>query len=76
MLELIMILSAVLRKFSDLAVVGALLVINAVLSFMQERRAAGVVEELQRKLQVSARRHVSTSLRPVVMEFSEHFHLR
>jgi magnesium-transporting ATPase (P-type) len=55
MLELIMILSAALRKFSDLVVVGALLVINAVLSFMQERRAAGVVEELQRKLQVSAR---------------------
>jgi H+-transporting ATPase len=45
----------VLRKFSDLAVVGALLVINAVLSFVQERRAAGVVEELRRKLQVSAR---------------------
>ena len=30
----IMVLSGVLRKFSDLAVVGALLVINAVLSFM------------------------------------------
>jgi hypothetical protein len=29
MLELIMVLSAVLRKFSDLAVVGALLVVNA-----------------------------------------------
>src|SRR5579864_2666284 len=55
MLELIMILSAVLKKFSDLSVVGALLVINAALSFMQERRAAGVVEELRRKLQVSAR---------------------
>ena len=47
MLELIMALSAVLKKYSDLAVVGALLVINAVLSFMQERRAAGVVETLQ-----------------------------
>jgi hypothetical protein len=47
MLELIMVLSAVLRKFSDLAVVGALLVINAVLSFMQEHRAAGVVEALR-----------------------------
>jgi H+-transporting ATPase len=55
MLELIMVLSAVLRKFSDLAVVGALLVINAVLSFMQEHRAAGVVETLRRRLQVSAR---------------------
>ena len=55
MLELIMILSAVLGKYSDLVVVGALLVINAVLGFMQERRAAGVVEALRRRLQVSAR---------------------
>ncbi len=55
MLELIMILSAVLGKYSDLVVVSALLVINAVLSFMQERRAAGVVETLRRRLQVSAR---------------------
>jgi H+-transporting ATPase len=55
MLELIMLLSAVLGKYSDLVVVGALLVVNAVLSFMQERRAAGVVEALRRRLQVSAR---------------------
>ena len=55
MLELIMVLSAVLKNYSDLAVVGALLVVNAVLSFMQEHRAAGVVEALRRRLQVSAR---------------------
>jgi len=55
MLELIMMLSAVLRKYSDLVVVGALLVANAVVSFMQERRAAGVVEALRKRLQVSAR---------------------
>ena len=55
MLELIMVLSAWLGKYSDLTVVGALLVVNAVLSFMQERRAAGVVEALRRRLQVSAR---------------------
>jgi plasma-membrane proton-efflux P-type ATPase len=55
MLELIMVLSAVLRKFSDLVVVGALLVINAVVSFAQEHRAAGVVETLRRRLQVNAR---------------------
>ncbi len=55
MLESIMVLSAVLRKYSDLVVVGALLVVNAVLSFMQEHRAAGVVEALRRRLQVSAR---------------------
>ncbi len=55
MLELIMILSLVLGKYSDLAVVGALLIVNAVLSFEQEHRAAGVVETLRRRLQVSAR---------------------
>ena len=55
MLELIMVLSVVLGKYSDLVVVGALLVINAVLSFLQERRAAGVVAALRRRLQVSAR---------------------
>jgi plasma-membrane proton-efflux P-type ATPase len=55
MLELIMILSAALGKYSDLVVVGALLVINAVLSFMQEHRAAGVVEALRKRLQVNAR---------------------
>ena len=46
MLELIIVLSAVLRKYSDLAVVGALLVVNAVLSFMQEHRAAGTAPRL------------------------------
>jgi plasma-membrane proton-efflux P-type ATPase len=55
MLELIMVLSAVLGKYSDLAVVSALLVVNAVLGFMQEHRAAGVVAALRRRLQVSAR---------------------
>jgi len=55
MLELIMLLSAILGKYSDLAVVSALLVVNAVLSFMQERRAAGVVDTLRQRLQVSAR---------------------
>ncbi len=55
MLELIMILSGVLRKYLDLVVVGVLLVINAVLSFLQERRAADVVEALRMRLHVNAR---------------------
>ena len=55
MLELIMVLSAVLGKYSDLVVVSALLVINAVLGFMQEQRAAGVVAALRKRLQVNAR---------------------
>jgi P-type E1-E2 ATPase len=55
MLELIMVLSVVLGKYSDFAVVGALLVVNAALSFMQESRAAGVVAALRKRLQVNAR---------------------
>ncbi len=55
MLELIMVLSVFLHKYSDLAVVSALLIINAVLSFVQERRAAGVVETLRKRLQISSR---------------------
>jgi H+-transporting ATPase len=55
MLELIMVLSAVLGKYADLIVVSGLLLVNAVLSFLQDRRAAGVVETLRKRLQVSAR---------------------
>ena len=55
MLELIVVLSAVLRKYPDLIVVSTLLLVNAAVSFVQEGRAAGVVEALRRRLQVSAR---------------------
>ncbi|MFM9939367.1 MAG: HAD-IC family P-type ATPase, partial [Hyphomicrobiaceae bacterium] len=55
MLELIMALSAYLGKYSELTVVTALLVVNAVLSFVQEHRAAGVVEALRKRLRVNAR---------------------
>ena len=55
MLELIMILSLLLRNYADLAIVGGLLLVNAVLGFWQERRAAGVMEALRRRLQVNAR---------------------
>jgi H+-transporting ATPase len=55
MLELILLLAAFLRKYSDLVVVGALLVVNAVIGFTQEQRAAGVVEALRRRLRINAR---------------------
>ena len=55
MLELIVVLSAVLRKYSDLAVVGALLVTNAVLSFMQEPGLPAWLNALRKRLQISAR---------------------
>ena len=55
MLELIMILSLALRNYADLVIVGALLVVNAVLGFWQDHRAAGVMEALRKRLQFSAR---------------------
>jgi H+-transporting ATPase len=55
MLELIIVLSAVLGKYSDLVVVSALLIVNAVLGFMQESRAEGVVEALRLRLHISSR---------------------
>jgi len=55
MYELIMVLSIILQKFADLALVGALLVVNAVVSTAQKRRTAGVVETLRRQVRVSAR---------------------
>ena len=65
MLETIMVLSAVRGNYSDLAVVGALLVVNAVLSFTQEQRATGVVDTLRKRLQVSARVRRDSSWRVI-----------
>lgn len=55
MLELVVVVSAALGKYADMAVVSALLVVNAVVSFVQERRATGIVESLRARLQVRAR---------------------
>ncbi len=55
MLELIVLLSWVLHKYSDLAIVSGLLVVNALVSMLHERRAAGAVDMLRRRLHVNAR---------------------
>jgi plasma-membrane proton-efflux P-type ATPase len=55
MLELIIILSAILGKYHDLVVVSVLLIVNAILSFIQESRATGVLDTLRKRLQISAR---------------------
>ena len=55
MLESIMLLSLVLAHYSDLAIITVLLLVNALLGFEQERRAACVMETLRRRLQVTAR---------------------
>ena len=51
MLELIMLLSALLHNYLDLALMGTLLVFNAVLGEIQDRRSSGAVAALRRQLQ-------------------------
>lgn len=55
MLELIIVLSLVLRKYPDAAIVAVLLVTNAVVSLLEERKAAGAVEALKKELRTNAR---------------------
>ncbi|MGQ9492890.1 MAG: plasma-membrane proton-efflux P-type ATPase [Anaerolineae bacterium] len=55
MLELIIVLSWILHKYSDLYIVTALLVVNAILSFVQEQRASGALEQLRARLRVNSR---------------------
>ena len=55
MLELIAILSLILGKRTDFWVALSLLLVNAILSFLQEQRAAAAVTVLRRQLQITAR---------------------
>ena len=55
MLELIAALSLALGKLDDLAVATTLLVVNALIAFVQEQRATASVDALRRKMQVTAR---------------------
>jgi H+-transporting ATPase len=55
MLEAIALLSFILKKWTDFYVVIFLLLLNAMISFLQERRAQKVVQMLQSKLQMQTR---------------------
>ena len=55
MLEAIAALSWMLHRYADLSIAVALLLVNAVVAFAQEKRAEGVVDALRRRLQVNAR---------------------
>jgi H+-transporting ATPase len=55
MLEIIIVLSWFLQRYTDLYVVAGLLLVNVVLGFVEEQRASGAVESLKAKLHVSAR---------------------
>ena len=55
LLEIIIFLSLYLKNYADCAVVTGLLVMNSILGFWEEQKADRVVEELQNKLQITAR---------------------
>ncbi len=55
MLEVAIVLSAVLGKYLDVYIIAALLLVNAVLGFIQERQATRAVKALKQKLQLQAR---------------------
>lgn len=55
MLEFIVGLSAYLGKYAELAIVAALLIVNALLSLLQEHRAQSVVAALRKRVSVTAR---------------------
>ncbi|WP_414470945.1 plasma-membrane proton-efflux P-type ATPase [Microvirga sp. M2] len=55
MIELIALVSLILHKWADLWIALLLLLVNAMLSFLQEQRAATAVAALRSRLQVSAR---------------------
>lgn len=55
MLEIIVVLSLLLGKYGDCLLVGGLLIINAIIRFLQENRASDTVTLLQKKLHVRVR---------------------
>jgi len=55
MLETVVILSWYLKKYPDMAIVAGLLVVNAILSFVEERQAEREVDALKGRLTVNAK---------------------
>ncbi len=55
MLELTMLVSFILGKYLDLYIIGALLLFNSILSFLQEEKASSIISSLKKNLQVEAR---------------------
>jgi H+-transporting ATPase len=55
MLEVAIVLSAVLGKYLDVYIIAALLLVNAILGFIQEQQATRAVKAFKQKLQLQAR---------------------
>ena len=65
MIELIAVMSVILQRWSDLSIALALLVVNAILSYLQEHRASAAVAALRQRLQVTARVLRDGAWRPI-----------
>ena len=55
MLELVVILSWYLKKYPDMVIVAGLLIVNAVLSYVEEQQAERAVDALKGKLSINAK---------------------
>ncbi len=55
MLELTIIFSFLLHRYFDAYVIGSLLIVNAIVAFVQEQKAFSAVEMLRERLQIRAR---------------------
>ena len=55
MIEVAIILSAIIQRYEDFFIILALLLLNAVVGFWEENKAANAIELLKRKLAVNAR---------------------
>jgi H+-transporting ATPase len=55
MLEITILVSFILGKYADVYLIGGLMLFNAVISFIQERKAANTIQALKKDLQVMVR---------------------
>jgi H+-transporting ATPase len=54
MIETAVIISAIIQRWDDLAIISALLILNAVVGFLQEHKADNAIELLKQKLALTA----------------------
>ncbi|WP_292731854.1 cation-transporting P-type ATPase, partial [Methanoculleus sp.] len=55
MIEAALIISAVIQRWEDFAIISSLLLINAIVGFWQERQAGNAIEMLRERLAIEAR---------------------